>query len=325
LFLFSLQKGGERMRPYLPVRRRDEIAEIYYREIRNIPLLTTEEERRLLEKSYQGDELAKRLLVVSNLRFAFSQARKFYGKALRIYGQRLRSTVSLSDLIQEANLGLIKAAEKYDPTKYEVRFLAYADYWISHQMQRFLQEKGFALSRIPLHIQDLRLKVEKAKEKFQTTIGIEPSLAELSETLGIPQKTLIRLELIEQQEIRLESFLDSDSDKGETFEEIIAKGTKDLYEANFQAEALLFRLRFLLRELFQGLDSREKLILLLRFGFFTEKPLTLKQIGKELGLTRERVRQIEKKALEKIRKKLTQKEREEIRRVLGKLQETRYF
>jgi RNA polymerase primary sigma factor len=304
---------------------RDKLAEIYAREIKKIPVLEPKEKRKLLEEASRGDKFARQALILANLRFAFLEAKRFYSTMLTEVGENLSGAFTFSDLIQEANIGLMKAIEHYDVEKYSVDFLTYAGYWITQRMRRFIQEKGWALTYIPTSLQDLRKKVSWAEWDFRKRMGREPSLSELSAVLEISEQRLYRLKLLtSRKSISLDSFLDSEDDEGMLVEEVIAQSKDDIYNTDLESEILRFKLRYKLKKLLFILTPRERLVLLSTFGFFTPKPLSLVKIGKILGVGRERVRQIRERALKKIRTKLDWQEREEIRQILRQLKEAKY-
>jgi RNA polymerase primary sigma factor len=252
--------------------------ETYLREINETPLLGAEEERQLAYRIEDGDMEARDHLVRANLRLVVNIARGYTGKGL-----------GLEDLIAEGNLGLVRAAEGFDPSM-NTRFSTYASYWIKQSIKRLVINTGKTV-RLPAYMVELLTKWRRASARLQEELGRTPSEEEVAQELGLSKKKLA----IIKKALRIHNALPqgAQEDENTSIDEVVEDGrTKapDLEMADND------EMRHVL-ELLGQMPEREATVLRLRFGLDGEGPKTLKEIGERLGLTRERVRQIESEAL----------------------------
>lgn len=258
----------------------EDLVKMYFREIGKIPLLKPEEEIECAKRVLEGDEMAKKKLVESNLRLVVDIAKRYSNKGM----------ISL-DLIQEGNLGLMRAVEKFDYEK--GRFSTYASWWIKQAIIRALPEQDRTI-RIPVYVAESINKLKKASRKLIQELGREPKVEELAKEMGISEEKVKEIMRIDQDTLSIDSKAGDDEDC--TLKDKIAnEDVEDTLES--------MALREQLEEALGLLDERELEILTLRYGLGGIEPLTLEQIGKKIGVTRERVRQIEQKSLRKIRQK----------------------
>ena len=256
---------------------------IYLNEIGQIPLLSEEEERELGRRSAQGDESARRKLEEGNLRLVVSLAKRYTGRG-----------VQLMDLIQEGNMGLMRAAEKYDYTK-ENRFSTYASWWIKEAMQRAIDQQAREI-RVPVHVAENMKRVQKISKELQQELGREPLPKEIAEKLG--NKT--------EEEVKdilsyLQNPVSLETPVGEDGENSLGDMVEDKREATpGEAMDVLVR-KEEVSELLASLTERERQVIGLRYGLEDGSTHTLEEIGGILNVTRERVRQIEARAMEKLR------------------------
>ena len=253
----------------------------YMREISRIPLLSVEEERELAKRVAEGDEEARIKLAESNLRLVVSVAKTYLSK----------TKLSFLDLIQEGNIGLMRAVDKFDYTM-GYRFSTYATWWIRQAISKSIT--GNRIIRVPPHIITLLSKMSTARRELTQELNREPKTEELAEAVGITVEKLKWL-----QSIKEPSSLDTTigDDEETTVGDLVAdQSVEDPNTAIFQ-EQVSARIR----EVLTTLDVREQQVIALRYGLGSNKPKTLDEIGKIFGLTRERIRQIEDKALRKLR------------------------
>lgn len=259
---------------------------IYLREIGQIPLLTEEEEKELGKQSAAGDESARRRLEEGNLRLVVSLAKRYTGRGVQIM-----------DLIQEGNMGLMRAAEKYDYTK-ENRFSTYASWWIREAMQRAIDQQSREI-RIPVHVVENIKKVQKISKELQQELGRDATPREIAEKLGDrTEEDIKNILTYVQNPVSLETPI------GEDGEDSLRDLVQDRSESTPEEAMDVLVLREEVRELLETLSDRERQVIRLRYGLEDGRSHTLGEIGEMLGVTRERVRQIEARAMEKLRKKV---------------------
>lgn len=256
---------------------------IYLNEIGQIPLLSEEEERELGRRSAQGDESARRKLEEGNLRLVVSLAKRYTGRG-----------VQLMDLIQEGNMGLMRAAEKYDYTK-ENRFSTYASWWIKEAMQRAIDQQAREI-RVPVHVAENMKRVQKISKELQQELGREPLPKEIAEKLG--NKT--------EEEVKdilsyLQNPVSLEAPVGEDGENSLGDMVEDKREATPEEAMDVLVRKEEVSELLASLTERERQVIGLRYGLEDGRTHTLEEIGGILNVTRERVRQIEARAMEKLR------------------------
>ena len=257
---------------------------IYLNEIGQIPLLSEEEERELGRRSAQGDSSARQKLAEGNLRLVVSLAKHYTGRG-----------VQMMDLIQEGNMGLMRAAEKYDYTM-ENRFSTYASWWIKEAMQRAIDQQSREI-RVPVHVAENMKKVQKISKDLQQKLGRDPLPKEIAENM--PGKT-------EEDVKNILSYLQSpvslETPVGDEGENSLGDMVEDKTEATPEEAMNALVQKEEVSELLEALSERERQVIRLRYGLEDGKTHTLEEIGSILNVTRERVRQIEARALEKLRK-----------------------
>jgi RNA polymerase primary sigma factor len=268
---------------------------MYLAEIGRVRLLTHADEIRLAKGIARGCKRSKDKLVEANLRLVVSIAKKYRNRG-----------VSFLDLIQEGNLGLIRAAEKFDPDK-GFKFSTYATWWIRQAITRAIADKGRTI-RIPVHMVEKVNKFHRTHRRMTQSLGREPSDEEIARELEVPVEEILRLQEISQRAISLETPVgDEDSSQlGDFIEDATAvTPTEAVSEALLKAH---------LREALDELPERERQIIELRFGMNDDRPRTLEEVGREFDITRERVRQIQMKTLNLLREqRRTQNLREYLR------------
>ena len=260
----------------------DDPVRMYLREIGKIPLLTYEQELELAQKVLENDEDAKQKLAESNLRLVVSIAKKYVGRGMLFL-----------DLIQEGNMGLIKAVEKFDYTK-GFKFSTYATWWIRQAITRAIADQARTI-RIPVHMVETINKLIRTSRHLLQQLGREPSPEEIAKEMEIPVEKVMEIQKIAQDPVSLETPIgeEDDSHLGDFIQDDDSPAPQD--------SAAYTLLKEQLEEVMQTLTPREAKVLKLRFGLEDGKARTLEEVGREFMVTRERIRQIEAKALRKLR------------------------
>ncbi len=260
----------------------DDPVQMYFKEIGKIPRLDPEHEIELARRIESGDKAAKKELVEANLRLVVNVARR-----------HLRRGMSFLDLIQEGNLGLIKAAGKYDYRK-GYKFSTYATWWIRQAITRAIADQARTI-RIPVHMVETINKQVRATRQLLQKLGREPSPEEIAEFIGSTPERVREIQKIAQDPVSLETPIgeEEDSHLGDFIEDSNAAAPAEVAEANMLREQLI--------SVLSTLTPREEKVLRLRYGIDDSHPRTLEEVGKEFNVTRERIRQIEAKALRKLR------------------------
>ena len=260
----------------------DDPVKVYLKEIGRVPLLTLEEEVDLAVRIMDGDDQAKKRLSEANLRLVVSIAKRYVGRGMQFL-----------DLIQEGNLGLIKAVEKFDYTK-GFKFSTYATWWIRQAITRAIADQARTI-RIPVHMVETINKVKKVSSQLLHENGHEPSVEEIAERLEMPIDKVREIMRVAQEPVSLETPIgeEEDSHLGDFIPDDDAPAPADAASHTLLREQL--------GEVLSTLTPREAKVLQLRFGLEDGRPRTLEEVGKEFDVTRERIRQIEAKALRKLR------------------------
>ena len=260
----------------------DDSVKMYLKDIGQVPLLTSEEEKELAERMSQGDEEAKKRLSEANLRLVVSIAKRYVGRGMQFL-----------DLIQEGNLGLMKAVDKFDHTK-GFKFSTYATWWIRQSITRAIADQARTI-RIPVHMVETINKTGRVVRQLMQTLGREPTPAEIAKEMGVPEEKVIEIQKIAQDPVSLETPIgeEEDSHLGDFIEDNSAASPAEKAESRMLREQLL--------QVLDTLTPRENEVLLMRYGLRDGRPKTLEEVGKEFNVTRERIRQIEAKALRKLR------------------------
>lgn len=260
--------------------------QIYLREIGQYPLLTASEERELAKRIDAGDDEARNILARSNLRLIVSIAKKYVGRS---------PDLTLLDLIQEGNLGLFKAVDKFDWKK-GYKFSTYATWWIRQAITRALADQSRTI-RIPVHMVETIAKYKQVSRRLAQALGRDPQPEEIAVEMGIEVDKIYHIEKINQDTLSLENPIGSDDDEKSTLGDFIADD-KIPSPVQESSERILAEQ---VRDILDDLSPKERKILEMRHGLQDGVYHTLEEVGKEFGVTRERIRQIEAKALEKIR------------------------
>lgn len=260
--------------------------QIYLREIGQYPLLTGAEEKELAKRIENGEEEARNILARSNLRLVVSIAKKYVGRS---------PDLTLLDLIQEGNIGLFKAVDKFDWKK-GYKFSTYATWWIRQAITRALADQSRTI-RIPVHMVETIAKYKQVSRRLAQTLGRDPQPEEVAIEMGVEVDKIYQIEKINQDTLSLENPIGSDDDEKSTLGDFIAddKIPSPIQESS---ERILTEQ---VRDILDDLSPKERKILEMRHGLLDGVYHTLEEVGKEFGVTRERIRQIEAKALEKIR------------------------
>ncbi len=255
---------------------------MYLKEIGTVPLLTAEEELRLAKRKAEGDEVAKDRLIEANLRLVVSIAKRYTGRGM-----------SFLDLVQEGNLGLIKGVEKFNYEK-GYKLSTYATWWIRQSVTRALADQARTI-RVPVHMVETINRMSKMQRKLTLELGYEPSSAELAEALDMSESKVLEIMQIAREPASLETPIGEEDDSN--LGDFVADNNTVTPEANVESVMLREHIDLLL----QDLKDRERQVIVLRFGLEDGHPRTLEEVGKEFNVTRERIRQIEAKALRKLR------------------------
>lgn len=254
----------------------------YLKEIGSIPLLTQEQEQDLAKRKSEGDAEAGKKLVEANLRLVVSIAKRYTGRGM-----------SFLDLVQEGNIGLMKAVEKFDYTK-GYRLSTYATWWVKQSVTRALADQSRTI-RLPVHMVEAVNRIRKAQRALAVKLGREPSNEEIGKEVGMPEKRVTELMQSSGDTVSLETPV-GDED-GSNLGDFVA----DDSNASTEEKAESVFLREEIEQMLQGLNPREREVIILRFGLESGHPLTLEEVGKRFKVTRERIRQIETAALRKLR------------------------
>ena len=255
---------------------------MYLKEIGTVPLLNADEELELAKRKADGDERAKDRLIEANLRLVVSIAKRYTGRGM-----------SFLDLVQEGNLGLIKGVEKFDYTK-GYKLSTYATWWIRQSVTRALADQARTI-RVPVHMVETINKMSKMQRKLTLELGYEPSVAELADALEMSEDKVMEIMQIAREPASLETPIGEEDDSN--LGDFVADSNVVTPEGNVESVMLREHIDALLGDL----KERERQVIVLRFGLEDGHPRTLEEVGKEFNVTRERIRQIEAKALRKLR------------------------
>ena len=260
----------------------DDPVKMYLKDIGKVPLLSTEEEAELAKRMLDGDEDAKQKLSEANLRLVVSIAKRYVGRGMLFL-----------DLIQEGNLGLMKAVEKFDYTK-GFKFSTYATWWIRQAITRAIADQARTI-RIPVHMVETINRQVRAQRALLQELGREPTPEEIGEYMGIPAEKVVEIQKIAQDPVSLETPIgeEEDSHLVDFIEDTKTIATGDMAAQSMLREQLIAALH--------KLTPREEKVIRLRYGLDDGRQRTLEEVGKEFNVTRERIRQIEAKALRKLR------------------------
>ncbi|MBR2397896.1 MAG: RNA polymerase sigma factor RpoD [Clostridia bacterium] len=255
---------------------------LYLKDIGKVPLLSTEEEVEIAKKMLDGDEYAKRQLAEANLRLVVSIAKRYVGRGLQ-----------LLDLIQEGNMGLMKAIEKFDYKK-GFKFSTYATWWIRQSITRAIADQARTI-RVPVHMVETINRKTRATRVLLQRLGREPTIEEIAEEMGVSVDKVLEIQRIALDPVSLETPIGEEDDThlGDFIEDEFAVSPTDLVSNQMLKEKLI--------NVLGSLTPREEKVIRLRYGLDDGKPKTLEEVGKEFNVTRERIRQIEAKALRKLR------------------------
>lgn len=260
----------------------DDPVKMYLKDIGKVPLLSIEEEVELAKRMSEGDEDARKILAEANLRLVVSIAKRHVGRGMHFL-----------DLIQEGNMGLMKAVEKFDYSR-GYKLSTYATWWIRQAITRAIADQARTI-RIPVHMVETIHRQAKVTRQLMQELGHDPHPSEIAEVMGIPESRVIEIQKIAQDPVSLETPIgeEEDSHLGDFIEDSNALAPSDIVENTMLKEHLITVL--------DTLTPREEKVLRLRYGLDDGRPRTLEEVGKAFNVTRERIRQIEAKALRKLR------------------------
>ena len=265
----------------------DDSVRMYLREIGKIPLLSLEKETELAEKAMQGDQRAKDKMAEANMRLVVSIAKRYSGRGLE-----------LLDLIQEGNTGLLRAVDKFDPSK-GFKFSTYATWWIRQAITRAIADQARTI-RIPVHMVETINKLMRTSRRLTQELNREPTNQELAKEMDMDVEKIEYIQKIKQDITSLDGGIGRDGEEGE--ESTLGDFIEDEDTASPEESATVQLLKEQVREILSTLSDRERKILEMRFGLNGTKSHTLEEVGLEFAVTRERIRQIEAKALMKLKK-----------------------
>ena len=260
----------------------DDPVKMYLKDIGKVPLLTQEQEIELAKRRAEGDEDAKKQLSESNLRLVVSIAKRYVGRGMLFL-----------DLIQEGNFGLMKAVEKFDYTK-GFKFSTYSTWWIRQSITRAIADQARTI-RIPVHMYETIHKQRKVTRELFQQLGREPSVDEIAKVMGVPVEKVIDIQKISQDTVSL------DTPVGEEEDSTLGTFIQDENAISPADSASIMMLKEQLMEVLATLTPREQKVIMLRYGIEDGHTRTLEDVGREFSVTRERIRQIEAKALKKLR------------------------
>ena len=252
----------------------------YLEAIAKFPALTEEEEKKIGEKIRQGDKEALQTLIKANLKFVVSYVKKYRGMGL-----------GLLDLIDEGNIGLIEAAKRYDPSR-GVRFVSYAVWWIRQAIVHALTLYS-RIYNIPQKLADQISQMKKKTAELKAELGRDPTREEVSKSMGISETDVEDLEVLGERNLSLSDKINDDDHE-------VEDRISDAASPSVEYQIIKASVQQQIREILGELDEKEALVLKLRFGLDDDRPRTLQEIGGQLKLTRERIRQIEQKAMRKL-------------------------
>ncbi|MDO8427076.1 MAG: sigma-70 family RNA polymerase sigma factor [Deltaproteobacteria bacterium] len=260
---------------------------VYFSGIKRFNLLTSDEEKYLARRIARGDAVSRRKMIEANLRLVVNIAKRYLNRGL-----------PLQDLIEEGNIGLIKAVERFKATK-GCKFCTYATYWIRHAVERSIANQS-SIVRLPIHVTADLSRLTRANRELTRSLKREPSLGELSEKTGLSGRYVKKLNTISKKSYSLEASFPDDTDQSllDRLEDDRFPTPMELIDESRRVERINGWLGML--------DDNERTIIRLRFGLDEDEPKTLESIGRSFGVTRERVRQIEVKALDKLKKIIRQ-------------------
>lgn len=265
----------------------DDSVRMYLREIGKIPLLSIEEENELAKKAMEGNQRAKDKMAEANMRLVVSIAKRYSGRGLE-----------LLDLIQEGNTGLLRAVDKFDPSK-GFKFSTYATWWIRQAITRAIADQARTI-RIPVHMVETINKLMRTQRRLTQELNREPTNKELAKEMDMDVEKIEYIQKIKQDITSLDAGVGRDGEEGE--ESTLGDFIEDEDTASPEESATVQLLKEQVREILSTLSDRERKILEMRFGLNGIKSHTLEEVGLEFAVTRERIRQIEAKALMKLKK-----------------------